>query len=256
MLMMISRSCPNSGPIRSPIFPVLRCIDRVTITIVNFSKHTLPVDAGCNWSHGGGIASARDKTCTPRLGGERPKNKDELWKCVEESACRINSERLQMAVMRDPRAVAVSAYYHKLRGSPSAVKGMSVDEFALALLPVICQWVSIRYFLFSELISTASKIFWYDDAKANPKQWHLELFSFVGLRVPESVVSKAADAAQQGGHILGFPAKGVDEHVGGVEATAERFFANEVTVDTLVQMDSVLRSWLPPAVLEHLGGVA
>lgn len=228
----------------------------MTITIVNYSKHTLPVEADCNWSHGGGIAKINSKSCARRHGGESPSNKAELWKCVQHSACRLTDERLQMAVMRDPRAVAVSTYFHLLRVHPASVHALSADEFVLALLPTVCQWVSIRYLLFSELLVNTSKMFWYDDAKANPMEWHQQLLSFVGLRVPDGVVSMAADAAEQGGHILGFPSKGVDKHEGGLKATEDRLSTDEVTATTLKKMDAVLRLWFPAAVLKQLGVAA
>lgn len=158
-----------------------------------------------------------------------------------------------MAILRDPRPMVVSAYFHQLENAPSYVQGVSVDEFVLLMLPILCKWLSVRYLLFADLLAAKSAIFWYDEALADPIGWHESFFSFVGLKLPQDIVRKAAKAASDGGKIFGlFPSKGMDKHQGGADADEGRTFRDEVNSTTLSSIDDVLRVWLPPVVLEKL----
>lgn len=74
-------------------------------------------------------------------------------------------------MLRDPRAEAVSMFLleqqhaEAMPGTGSVGVGIdTVDEFVLATLPVICQWVSLRYIIFGGMLSEQSTICWYDDA--------------------------------------------------------------------------------------------
>lgn len=93
-------------------------------------------------------------------------------------------------------------------------------------------------------------MYWYEDAKEDPIAWHYEWLASVGLRLPPEVVEGAARAATR--HEFVFPTKGVDKHLGGVNA-ANRSYANEITAETLSGFDPVLRTWLPPVLLARLG---
>lgn len=155
------------------------------------------------------------------------------------------------------RPVAVSAYFHSLRLFPHLVKGMSVDEYVLSgHLAVICEWVALRYYLFGEVLGDKASLFWYDDAEDHPDEWHNQFFDFVGLRLPSSLVERAANVAvgrAQDPRLSTFPSKGIDVHTGGEEAVVKRSYRDEIRPDTLALMDAELRNWLPPFLLEKFG---
>lgn len=166
--------------------------------------------------------------------------------------------RLQLAVMRDPRDVVVSSYYFAVHLNHAHVVeqyGSSVDDCARTLLPALTKWISLRYLLFSRILGKRSMVFWYESAMDDPFGWHLDFFSFIGLGMPHHVTQEASLVAAQGGQILGFPSKGLDPHPGGVEAESQssRSFKDELQPDTLEMLDDVLRLWLHPSMLEELG---
>lgn len=225
---------------------------RVSITILNTAKHTLPVSDECGYVRGGGVARPEDKVCKTSPGTSRPENYVGLLNCMRESMCEITDNRLQMAILRDPRPMTVSAYFHQLRNTPRLVEDMTLDEYVIVMLPIICKWLCVRYFLFAEWLAADSMIVWYEDALSDPVGWHDMFFSGVGLMLPESVVEKAASAASDGGKNFGFPSKGRDAHPGGINAP-DRTYQDEVNAATLSIVDDILRVWLPPVVLEKLG---
>lgn len=93
-----------------------------------------------------------------------------------------------------------------------------------------------------------STFFWYDDAMEDPLAWHHQWLAAAGLQLPHNVVEATVQAALR--HEFGFPTKGVDPHPGGHNTTSvRRPYRDEVTPQTLEFMDSVLRQWLPPALL-------
>lgn len=203
--------------------------------------------------HVDSFARQTDNVCTP-LSGEAPTNQAELWDCVREAKCRIADDRLQMVVMRDPRPVAVSAYFHLMRFHPSAVRYDSVDDYVLALLPTMTKWISVRYLLFVELSPPDTySLSWYNDSLADPVRWHQGFLSSVGIRLPELEVMEQANAASKGGAMFGVHSKGVDQHADGSREREGRSFENELRATTVIEMDKVLRLWLPPALLEKLG---
>ncbi|CAM9470199.1 unnamed protein product [Scytosiphon promiscuus] len=234
-------------------------VEMVVISLTNFDKHTLPVEDSCSFSHRRGISNAHDKVCTPPGSDiQPPGNHAELYKCARESACRIVDDRLQMSVMRDPRPIAVSAYFHTLRTHPELLHTSSVDEYALSFLPAACKWVSIRYLLFAEILGHKSSLFWYDDAQENPGDWHSDFYDFIGIRVPMSVVERSVAVATgqvPDSRLAGFPSKGIDVHSGGSESesSGKRTFRDEVSATTVSKMDDMLRVWLPPVLLEKFG---
>lgn len=197
------------------------------------------------------------------------KGEADLWRCMHTAKCGITADhtrRLQMAVLRDPRAVAVSSYFHlnRLKQQQQQQQQMSVkqrsssnsrplDDFALAFLPTTCMWVTLRFLLFEGMLSRQSTVYWYEDALKDPLGWHRHFLEFVGLHLPETVVSEAARRSFRGGKIMNFPSKGIDAHVGGQEATPERSFRDELMPQTLLKMDQTMRTWLPPVLLTKLG---
>ena len=213
----------------------------------------LPVDPSCRWFHARGITKKDFRACEPP-DGESVENQPQLWACVQESMCDLTDDSLQIAVLRDPRAVTVSSYFQLARQkSPMLVKEQieSVDHFFVNHLDAITQWISLRYLLFTQLASERSEVFWYEDAVADPIEWHGRYFTFVGLRPPPLVVHHTAAIATQGGSILGFPAKGLDYHPDGEEQAPSRTFRDELNNSSLAIMDDVLRKWLPPIILRR-----
>lgn len=214
-------------------------------------------------SYGGGDYRGHKHECGERYPAVFPNPirkiaQADLWACVEEAGCHINVDSLQLAVMRDPRPVTVSSYFqlrhqHSTWVDQDGEVLQSVDEYFRGNLPIVCKWVSIRYLLFTELLANTSAVFWYDDAVADPVDWHDRYYSFVGINMPREVVNTAAREASRGGSILGFHSKGLDKHPGGIKPSVTRSYRDELSRDSLTDMDDVLRLWLPPVVLEILG---
>lgn len=147
----------------------------------------------------------------------------------------------------------VSAYFHALRTYPRVLKGASLGEYVLQCLPTFCKWVTIRHFLFAEVLADRSTLFWYDDAVNSPEDWHDAFYDLVGLRMPASVRSNAVDVAvgrASESRFTYFPRRGVDVHLGEEDASASnRTFRDEVSPETLLEMDATLKVWLPPVLL-------
>ena len=159
----------------------------------------LPVDPSCRWFHTRGITKKGFRVCEPR-DGSPVETYPQLWSCVQESMCNITDSSLQIAVLRDPRAVTVSSYFQLLRQkSPMLVKERikSVDHFFINHLDPIVQWISLRYQLFTQIAPERAEVFWYEDAIADPIEWHGRYYNFVGLRPPPRIcllyTSDAAD---------------------------------------------------------------
>ena len=163
--------------------------------------------------------------------------------------------------MRDPRAGAVSTFFHQQK-YPTSKKGFSVggaiytlDEFTLAMVPVLCQWLTVRYLLFSAILAPKSTLFWYDDAFLDSHKWHYEWLASVGVHLPEPVVEEMADAALRDD--FDFNTSGKNDHPGVVEEvkigeTHRRTWRDLLRPETLEGLDVIVRQWLPPAVLVTL----
>lgn len=173
---------------------------------------------------------------------------------MREADCEITDDWLQMVVFRDPRPAAVSAYYHlQLHNSAKRDLG-ELEEFVARELPMLCEWMAVRYILFSGFLADKSMEFWYEDSMDNPLGWYYHWFYSVGLQLPANVVQAAADAAAANN--LGFPQKHVDKHPGEEvrnDTTSARRFEDEVTPEVVEASNDVLRVWLPPVLLEKLG---
>lgn len=229
---------------------------RVTISISNVDKHSVPVEEGCPYEHNGMGKSAREKVCVRPGGGDtQPTSPEELWDCMVDASCKPIDDSLQLAIMRDPRAVVVSTYFHLVRrhGDKFLQEYPSVDEWALELLPAKVRRICLRYLLFTKIQSERAMMLWYEDAMDDPLDWHSRFLSFVGLNMPPDLVIEAARVSVEGGRILGFPTKGLDAHPGGEEAQIGRTFKDEIRPDTLAKLDDVMRTWLHASVLEKLG---
>lgn len=246
MLVLLARA-----PVVSPN-PTPPPAIRVTVSISHGFKHNMPVVHNCPWQHIDGVAP-EGLGCTPS-GGQLVQNYQDVAACVRESPCRINDNRLQMLVLRDPRAVVVSSFYylktHKVnmaRLRPTE----SVDAFALRMLPTICRFVHIRYIVLMERMADKTIEFVYDESLADPLEWHHRWLRFAGLNLPVSAVQHATDTALRGDY--GFAAKGRDKHPGGLKTTPSRSYETEIGPDVRAKLDEICRVWLPPVLLEKFG---
>lgn len=232
---------------------------RVSIVVSKVHKHTLPVNNSCAFSHSAGIGFGKAKAENhPKeeacvfADGTPAKNNDDLWRCMHEADCEITDDWLQMAVFRDPRPAIVSTFYHlEVHGGRELGK---LDDFVARELPILCQWVAVRYILFSGILADQSIELWYDDAMEDPLGWHYHWFYSIGLQLPLHIVEATAKAAAADD--LGFWHKEIDLHPGEearTEATAVRRFEDEVSPDVLEIADAILRRWLPPVLLEKVG---
>ena len=227
---------------------------RVHFSFSAVAKHRLPVDNRCVWAHRVGTADPHSAACKSPSG--RPvKTRAELWQCVEDNDCPIIDQRLQLAVIRDPRAVTVSAYFMhvRLQKAHGLTSAGYLDAYFMTFLKTVCMWMSVRYFLFTELLANQSLVLHYEDAVADPVEWHRRYLGFVGIRLPPEQVEEASRVASEGGSILGFHSKGLDEHPGAQSQGDSRSFRDELSNSSLSAMDDVLRTWLPDVLLEKYG---
>lgn len=165
--------------------------------------------------------------------------------------------------MRDPRPQAVSTFYHfkvHTNRNPLTAIGSgleSIDDFVLNALPALCQWLSIRYELFTGPMAQRSTLFWYNDAISDAVTWHNEWLSSVGLNLTESVVEGMVQAAERGD--FDFDTPGRNDHLGiyeegeGEEKEAHRSWKDYLNPEILEDVDDVLRQWLSPVILARLG---
>lgn len=146
--------------------------------------------------------------------------------------------------------MVVSAYYHLVRNSPKQVLDVSLDQYVLVMLPIVCEWVAIRHLLFEDILAEKSSTFWYQDARERPEDVQRQFFDFVGVRLPIDVVNQSAAVAV--GRVKNerasfFPIKGIDPHAKG----APHSYRDDLLPETLEQMDDALRVWLPPVLLKR-----
>ncbi|CAN0301614.1 unnamed protein product, partial [Ectocarpus sp. 6 AP-2014] len=224
-------------------------IKRVEISATSKGKHSFPVSESCPWWHSYGLP-APNEGCW-NAGGRPVENSFDLWTCMEESSCEFADGWLQFAAIRDPRAVAVSTYFHVQRFSNLHPKHpalhLSLDQTVLMILPQVCHLTALRHILFEGLLSGRSELFWYEQAVEDPLDWHYRWASLAGLMLPPSwivgMVAKVVD---------GPGARKFNPHPGGGEISANRTWKNEVSPGIHQEMDSILRTWLPGVLLTRL----
>eukprot|EP00752_Nemacystus_decipiens_P012792 g11327.t1 len=222
-------------------------VDRVSVTISSLYKHLLPVSNKCPWQHVNAI-TLEGKGCTT-VAGRPVQNHTDTAECLHENPCEVTDDRPQMLILRDPRAVVVSSFFHLKHHKNE--RGESVDSFAVRMLPTICRFVHLRWLLLHERMADRTVEFVYDESLADPLGWHQRWLSSVGLTPPKSVVEKATNTAVRKEY--GFTGKGVDTHPGGKEATPARRWDDEISAEVVEQLNDICRVWLPPALLEKFG---
>ncbi|CAM9129309.1 unnamed protein product [Ectocarpus sp. 8 AP-2014] len=218
-------------------------IERVEISASCVGKHAFPVSDSCPWSHSLGLA-AEDDGCWS-IHGHAVENGSDLWTCLQETPCEITDHRLQFGPMRDPRAVAVSSYFHHVnskKGGENFLKRRpSLDEAVLEVLPQLCHLTTLRHIMFEGLLSDRSEIFWYEETLEDPFPWHYRWASFAGLILPRAWIDGMVAVNQER---LFF-----NRHPGGGKRTAKRTWRDEVSPGIHHDMESILRKWLPPVLL-------
>jgi len=175
-------------------------------------------------------------------------------RCLREKPCAIADNRQQMLILRDPRAVVVSSFFYlKLHPNSAGIAraGENLEDYALRMLPTMCRFVHLRYQLLQGNMPDKTVEFLYDESLTDPIRWHQRWLSFVGLSPPKSVVQNATDTAQR--REFGFTAHGVDEHVGGKEATRHRSWKDEISPEVVRKMYEICLVWLPPVLLDKFG---
>lgn len=154
--------------------------------------------------------------------------------------------RLQFVQLRDPRPMTVSAYFHLAKYHPETLKDMTVDDYVRKNLPSTCQWVALRYTVFEGLLASNSSVFWYEDAIADPVGWHFQWMRLAGVQLPVTTLESMAQAAVGS-------SRSINEHPGGHDASTERTWEDEVSVDVVQDANEVLLAFLPPVLLARWG---
>lgn len=164
--------------------------------------------------------------------------------------------------MRDPRPQAVSTFYHEQlhpgrNPKQSIGAGLdTVDDFVLAALPTLCQWMSLRYAFFTGPMAQQSTLFWYDDAVSDALTWHHNWLASVGLNLPEPAVEEMVQAATSGD--FAFETRGRNAHPGedvegaGEEDKSSRSWREEINPELMEEIEDTMRQWLPPEILARL----
>ncbi len=225
---------------------------RVSVSVSSLYKHDLPVSKTCPWQHVDDI-TPEGKGCTS-VAGQPVQNYTDTVRCLHENPCRVTDSRQQMLILRDPRAVVVSSFFYlKLHPNSAGIArpGESLEEYALRMLPTMCRFVYLRYQLLQEQLPDRTVEFLYDESLEDPLRWHQRWLSFVGLTPPESVVQEATDTAER--MEFGFTAHGVDNHIGGKEATKHRSWKDEVSPEVVGRLYEICLVWLPPVLLDKFG---
>ncbi|CAM9967721.1 unnamed protein product [Ectocarpus sp. 12 AP-2014] len=232
------------GLARSDELCSCEAIRRVEVAASTQHKHSFDVPGSCRWQHGGGVAKV-GQGCGS-VNGRPVKNAADLWFCMKEASCKYSGVSFQFAVMRDPRAVAVSTYFHIQRtiNLDHPAKGKSLDEAVLMILPQLCQFTTIRHILFDGQLSDRSTIFWYEDAMRDPLDWQHRWALLAGFTLPSSW-SKDIDTTLTGVQ----QRVRRDSHPGGLGVSSNRTWEDEVSPEIREQMDSILRTWLPGVLL-------
>ena len=131
----------------------------------------------------------------------------------------------------------------------------SLDQYFQENLEAISQWMSLRYFFFTQILADQSELFWYEDHEDDPFDWHVRYLAFVGLNLPVDETLAIARTASEGdlNGVLGYNEKGIDVHPGSPAKRSNSTFEDELGEESLQMMNDVVRRWLPPVVLRKLG---
>lgn len=163
---------------------------------------------------------------------------------------RFADDRLQFAGLRDPRAVAVSSYFHAKRVpnyTSHPAHNHTLDETVLMILPQLCHWTTLRHILFEGLMSNTTELFWYEDALDDPRDWHYRWALHAGLNLPGKWIERMIEGLGKERWSSKF-----NVHPGGAAASEDRIWTDEVSPGIREEMDSILRTWLPGVLLARL----
>lgn len=172
----------------------------------------------------------------------------------------VSDRRPQFVIMRDPRAQALSTFYHeKVHSRSKHAKTVgngehTLGEFMLSVLPHLCHWMTIRYFLFAGTLAEQSTFLWYEDAMVNTSEWHFDWLASAGLHLPQPVLEHMAEGALH--QEFQFMRQGLNEHPGQEDQSVRRegqplnprSWKSEISPDLMEKMDAIMRQWLPPVI--------
>lgn len=235
-------------------------ISSARIKLTTAHKHELPVSPDCSWHRTPGTTSGKDRVCTP-VDKSPVVNGQSLWDCVRNNQCKYLDDKLQLAVLRHPGAVTVSAYYQfrkikmlRADNEPDQNPLVDINTFFLAHLAAVTKWISVRYMVFSELLpQNQTEVFYFEDAISDPVDWHRRFYLFAGINLPPPMVHRVAEIAQNGRGSHNDTSLASEQTA--FTANSDRSFRDELKPETLVYMDNVLRIWLPSELLEKFGSV-
>lgn len=164
---------------------------------------------------------------------------------MHRESCTPTDDRLQMAIIRDPRPTVVSAYFHQIRfGNEELLNGQTLDEYVLENSARIARAIALRYILFGALMKNTAALFWYETTNSSPVEWHEHWFTFMGFDLPPLIIQTAANNAVSRRVSL-------NDHPGGGDAVVGRHFKDELRPDVANKVDEIVNKWLPPIMLER-----
>lgn len=143
----------------------------------NEGKHKIPLVG-----HRNGV----DFSSPPRM------RKGELKEHAKFMLDNTPTDRLWIAIFRDPRSVAISTCYHLQVGCPSP------DEFTMKHIQPLSTWISMRYVFWKmvkNLDPTRVKLVFFDDLRTHPKLMIGEIAAFLGVET--NVEAAAAEIVKQ-----------------------------------------------------------
>ncbi|CAM9702439.1 unnamed protein product [Ectocarpus sp. 4 AP-2014] len=220
-------------------------IHRVSIGATSAEKHGFPIARSCPWWHTLLLPNMTEGCWS--VGGREVKNESDIWGCMQEASCKFQDDRLQFAAMRDPRAVAVSSYFHAKRVPNYTwhpAHNHTLDETVLMILPQLCHWTTLRHILFEGLMSNTTELFWYEDAREDPRDWHYRWALHAGLNLPVKWIERMVESLGKETWSSTY-----NRHNGGAAVSEERFWTDEVSPGIREEIDSILRTWLPAVLL-------
>ncbi|CAM9543380.1 unnamed protein product [Discosporangium mesarthrocarpum] len=215
-------------------------------------KHTLPLSDACSFLHqleetvgASRVAMPTDKppctNTTTSSGGGTLGNAEDVEECVKDllQGCVASDSRMQMTILRDPRAVAVSGYFNLVAQGLVDQEEQGVDDWVLSVISYLCWKTVLRYTLFRGLLRRNSAVFFYEDMQEDPTSFLQDMLQTWGLNMPLEVARQATECRRAIYNV----------HPGGVagqsNTTQASSFRDELREDTVEQLNEYLRRALP-----------